>query len=51
LDDREQKEVFFDAESLRWFMMDSLRMPFVNNIDAENVYNRTRADVLIYLMA
>ena len=40
LDDREQKEDFhfYDAESLRWFMMDSLRMTLVNNIGVENVY-------------
>lgn len=40
LDDREQKEEFhvFDADSMRWFMMDSLWMTLTNNLKVENVY-------------
>ena len=40
LDDREQKEEFFfyDADSLRWFMMDSLWRTLTENLDAENIY-------------
>lgn len=40
LDDREQKEdfYFYDADSMRWFMMDSLQKTFVNNMAVENVY-------------
>lgn len=40
LDDREQKEGFhfYDADSLRWFMMDSLYRTLTENLDAEEVY-------------
>lgn len=40
LDDREQKEGFhfFDADSMRWFMMDSLWRTLTANYDVENIY-------------
>lgn len=40
LDDQEQKEDFhfYDADSMRWFMMDSLQMTLANNMNFENVY-------------
>ncbi len=40
LDDREQKDefFFFDQDSLRWFMMDSLWRTLAENLDAENIY-------------
>ena len=40
LDDREQKKEFhfFDADSLRWFMMDSLWRTLTENLNAEKVY-------------
>ncbi|KMW10421.1 hypothetical protein [Enterocloster citroniae] len=40
LDDREQKEEFhfFDADSLRWFMMDSLWYTLTENCEVENIY-------------
>ncbi len=40
LDDREQKEdfFFFDADSLRWFMMDSLWMTIRENMGVNEVY-------------
>lgn len=40
LDDREQKEEFhfFDADSLRWFMMDSLYRTLIGNFGEEDVY-------------
>ncbi len=40
LDEREQKEGFFfyDADSMRWFMMDSLWRTMTQNLDAENIY-------------
>ncbi|NYB73649.1 hypothetical protein HZF24_05790 [Sedimentibacter hydroxybenzoicus DSM 7310] len=40
LDDREQKEefFFFDADSMRWFMMDSLWMTLKENLGAEDIY-------------
>lgn len=40
LDDREQKEDFhfYDADSMRWFMMDSLQKTLANNMAVENVY-------------
>jgi hypothetical protein len=40
LDDREQKEefFFFDADTMRWFMMDSLWSTVIENLDYENVY-------------
>jgi len=40
LGDREQKEEFFfyDADSMRWFMMDSLWRTVMENFDVENVY-------------
>lgn len=40
LDDREQKEefFFFDQDSLRWFMMDSLWRTLTENLNAENIY-------------
>ena len=40
LDDRQQKEEFwfFDQDSLRWFMMDSLWRTLTGNLDAENIY-------------
>ena len=40
LDDREQKDdfFFFDQDSLRWFMMDSLWRTLTENLDAENIY-------------
>lgn len=40
LDDREQKEEFhfFDQDSLRWFMMDSLWRTLTENLNAENIY-------------
>lgn len=40
LDDREQKEDFhfIDAESMRWFMMDSLRLTLVKAMEVENIY-------------
>ncbi len=40
LDDREQKEkfFFFDADSMRWFMMDSLWLTINDNLAPENVY-------------
>jgi len=41
LDDREQKEDFhfFDAESMRWFMMDSLYRTLLENFDEEIFYS------------
>lgn len=43
LDDREQKEefFFFDADSLCWFMMDSLWRTFIENFEVENIYYTT----------
>ena len=40
LDDRVQKDdfFFFDQDSLRWFMMDSLWRTLTENLDAENIY-------------
>ena len=40
LDDREQKEEFhfFDQDSLRWFMMDSLWRTLTENLNVENIY-------------
>lgn len=40
LDDREQKEdfFFFDEESLRWFMLDSLWRTLTENLDVTEVY-------------
>lgn len=40
LDDREQKEEFhfYDAESLNWFMMDSLYHTLMENLDVSEVY-------------
>lgn len=40
LDDREQKEDFhfFDADSMRWFMMDSLYKSCMENMDISEVY-------------
>lgn len=40
LDDREQKKDFFcfDADSMRWFMMDSLWLTLTKNLEVENVY-------------
>lgn len=40
LDDREQKEDFhfFDAESLNWFMMDSMRSTLLANDEGKAVY-------------
>ncbi|MGN0295185.1 MAG: hypothetical protein ACI4D3_14400 [Lachnospiraceae bacterium] len=40
LDGREQKKefYFFDQDSLRWFMMDSLWRTLTENLDAENIY-------------
>lgn len=40
LDDREQKEAFFffDAESLRWFMLDSLYLTLKENLGVSEVY-------------
>lgn len=40
LDDREQKEAFhfFDADSMRWFMMDSLWLTLTKNLEVEDVY-------------
>ncbi len=40
LDDREQKKEFhfFDADSLNWFMMDSLWRTLTENLDTETVY-------------
>lgn len=40
LDDREQKEDFhfFDADSMRWFMMDSLYQSCMENMDINEVY-------------
>ncbi|AET67884.1 hypothetical protein Desor_2288 [Desulfosporosinus orientis DSM 765] len=40
LDDREQKEefLFYDADSMRWFMMDSLWRTVMENFEVENVY-------------
>lgn len=40
LGDREQKEAFhfYDADSMRWSMMDSLWMTLTKNLDTENVY-------------
>ena len=38
LDDREQKEDFFDEESLRWFMLDSLWRTLTENLDVTEVY-------------
>ncbi len=43
LDDRVQKDEFhfFDSESMRWFMMDSLWRTITENLKAENVYFTT----------
>jgi len=40
LDDREQKEDFhfFDADSLRWFMMESLYQTCMENMDISEIY-------------
>ncbi len=40
LDDREQKQEFHhhDADSLRWFMLDSLYMSIINNLPYQQVY-------------
>lgn len=40
LDDREQKQDFFfyDADSLSWFMMNSMAMTIQKNFEVENVY-------------
>lgn len=40
LDNREQKEEFhfFEANSMRWFMMDSLWLTLTKNLQVENVY-------------
>lgn len=40
LDDREQKEDFhfFDADSMRWFMMDSLYQSCMENMNIDEVY-------------
>lgn len=40
LDNREQKEefFFFDADSMRWFMMDSLWMTLKENLGVEDIY-------------
>lgn len=40
LGDKEQKEEFrfFDADSMRWFMMDSLWLTITNNMDTKDVF-------------
>ncbi len=40
LDDREQKNEFrfYDSDSMRWFMMDSLWRTLTENFDVENIY-------------
>ncbi len=43
LDDRTQKDKFhfFDADGMRWFMMDSLWLTLTKNLDAKNIYYTT----------
>lgn len=43
LDDRAQKDEFhfFDADSMRWFMMDSLWLTLTKNLSVENIYYTT----------
>lgn len=40
LDGREQKEefFFFEADSMRWFMMESLWLTLTNNLEVEHIY-------------
>lgn len=40
LDDREQRKAFsfFDSDSMRWFMMDSLWRTLTENFNVENIY-------------
>ncbi len=40
MDERQQKEdfFFFDADSLSWFMMDSLYQTLADNLDTETIY-------------
>lgn len=50
LDDREQSEDFFfyDAESLNWFMMDSLARTLTENLDVETVYYSAEGEPLAW---